>query len=164
MEILKRQFITRGFKKKIHLKRENPAFPEVVRSVGILTNTQEELLESKEVIFNMFGKSVEVSGFYNSKNDIDNGISSQDFSLWGKPNTKVKSFLEKKTDFILVPTLNLSPYLLYLLLHSKSASKIGFYSPQNRSYLDLMLNNEDKNLKENIQDLLDYFIKVKEAC
>lgn len=164
MNIIKRHYLKRSFKKQIFPKKEKLTFPEKISSIGILASTQEEFLTSKENLHSVFGESVEISGFYDSGTDLELGISSRDFNLWGKPNARIESFLEKKTDFILVPTLNLNPYLLYLLLHSKTAIKIGFHSSENRKYLDLMLDYKNNNLKESIQDLLDYYIKIKKAC
>jgi hypothetical protein len=67
-------------------------------------------------------------------------------------------------DFILVPTLKLNPYLRYLLLANQSGFNIGFFSEENKHYLDLMLQIEDIDLEKNIQNLIDYLNKIKEAC
>ncbi|MCH7398118.1 hypothetical protein MM236_08970 [Belliella sp. DSM 107340] len=164
MDIIKRHYVKRSYRKHNFTKNEKLSFPEKISSIGILASTQVEFVTCKDKLESVFGESVEISGFYDSSRDMEHGISSRDFNLWGKPNARIERFLEKKTDFILVPTLNLNPYLLYLLLHSKTAIKIGFHSSENRKYLDLMLDYKDNNLKESIQDLLDYYIKIKEAC
>ncbi|MFD2036201.1 DUF6913 domain-containing protein [Belliella marina] len=164
MDSIKKYFVKNRIRKSILDKSDTPSFPSEVQFVGVLANSEEEFAESKEVLTKYFGKAIEISGFYHSDTEKDDAMSGRDYGLFGRPKERIERFLEKKLDFILVPSLNLNPYLLYLLLHSNSGLKIGFFSPESREYLELMLDKKNKDLKENIQDLLDYYIKIKEAC
>jgi hypothetical protein len=84
--------------------------------------------------------------------------------LWGLPTEYFNAFKSEKMDFILVPSLQLNAYLRYLLLANESSFKIGFFSPENKPYLDLMLDHEEGELHSNVHHLLDYLKKIKEAC
>lgn len=164
MEFVKKYFVKKQIRKISISKTKKIIIPNDVNSISIIANTEEELKDGEEKIASNFGKSVKISTFYFSKTDLDLGISSKDFNLFGQPNERIKRFLEEKVDFILTPSLNLNPYLLYLLLHSNTDLKVGFWSTENKDFLDLMLDQKENNLKENIQNLLDYLIKIKAAC
>jgi hypothetical protein len=164
MEFVKKYFIKKQIHRTLASHAKKITIPNDVTSISIIANTEEELKDCEEKIESNFGKSVKISTYYFSKTDLDIGISSKDFNLLGQPNERIKRFLEEKVNFILTPSLNLNPYLLYLLIHSKTDLKVGFWSPENKIFLDLMLAQKGNSLKENIQNLLDYLIKIKAAC
>ncbi|AFL85649.1 hypothetical protein Belba_3135 [Belliella baltica DSM 15883] len=164
MELIKSYFIKNHLQKISKTKQDKIIIPNEISSIAIIANTEEELKSCEESLAVNFGESVEISIYYFSKKDEEFGISSKDFNLFGQPKERIKRFLEKKVDFILTPSLNLNPYLLYLLLHSKTGLRVGFWSLENKEFLDLMLDQKENSLKENIQNLLDYLIKIKAAC
>lgn len=164
MEFIKKYFVRKQIQKVLAAKTNHIHIPNNINSISIIANTEEELKDCEEKIESNFGKFIKISTYYNSQTDLKIGISSKDFNLFGHPNERIKRFLEEKVDFILVASLNLNPYLLYLLLHSKSNLKVGFWSKENKDFLDLMLAQKENKNKENIQNLLDYLIKIKAAC
>lgn len=164
MEFIKNYFIKKHIQRISTSKTDKIIIPNEISSIAVIANTEEELKSCEERLAVCFGETVEISIYHFSKTDEEIGISSKDFSLFGQPKERIKRFLEKKVDFILAPSLNLNPYLLYLLLHSKTGLRVGFWSTENKDFLDLMLDQKENSLKENIQNLLDYFIKIKAAC
>ncbi|SNS16001.1 hypothetical protein SAMN06295967_104120 [Belliella buryatensis] len=164
MNFIKKYFIQRQNKAKLRDTVTDKPFPKKVASIGILAENLDDVEIIKEQVKNIFGKQIEIYSLFYSKSEVENGISEKDFSLFGKPNDKINGFLSKNLDFILTPSLNLDPYLLYLLLHASAKFKIGFFSPENKDLLDLMLSKDDKNIEANSQKLLEYFIKIKAAC
>lgn len=164
MEFVKNYFVKNQIRKISTSKTDKIIIPDKVTSIAVIANTEEELKDCEERLAIYFGKSVEIFTYHFSKTDEEIGISSKDFNLFGQPKERIKRFLEKKVDFILTPSLNLNPYLLYLLLHSKSGLRVGFWSLENKEFLDFMLDQKENSLKENVQNLLDYLIKIKAAC
>lgn len=164
MEFIKNYFLKRRIKKNLNSKNDKIIIPEDITSVMIIANTKEELKNCEDKIKSNFGKSVDVSSYYFSETDQQTGVSKKDFNIIGLPNERLQGFLKNNVDFILTPSLNLNPYLLYLLLYSKTNLRIGFWSSENKQSLDFMLNKKTSTIKENIQNLLDYLIKIKAAC
>jgi hypothetical protein len=145
--------------KKIHI-------PEELKHVGIIANSAEEYSISKEFIRNKWGYKTRITGLYYNEREPESieAFSFKHFNLFGKPSDYFNEFCSEKMDFILVPSLKLNPYLRYLLLSNQSAFNIGFYSEENRPYLDLMLKIDEIDLENNIQNLINYLNKIKEAC
>lgn len=140
--------------------------PEQIKQVGILAGSEEEFELTKEVIRNLWGYKVRIIGlFYDEgKSTKVEAFSHKHFNIWGQHSDYLNEFLLEKMDFILVLPLQLNPYLRYLLLANQSSLNIGFYSKENEAYLDLMLQTEGDDLNENIQQLINYLNKIKEAC
>ncbi|MFN3800597.1 DUF6913 domain-containing protein [Belliella pelovolcani] len=164
MNFIKKYFIQRQNKAKLRETVNDKPFPKNVAAIGILAQNLNDVEIIEEQIRNFFGNQIEIYSLFYSKLENENGISEKDFGLFGKPNEKINGFLSKNLDFILTPSLNLDPYLVYLLLHATAQFKIGFFSPENKDLLDLMLSKDEKDLKVNSQKLLEYFIKIKAAC
>lgn len=164
MEFVKKYFIKKKIQRTSTSLARKIIIPNDITSIAIIANTEEELRDCEEMIAVNFGKAVKILTYYFSKTDLETGISSKDFNLFGQPNERIERFLEEKVNFILAPSLNLNPYLLYLLIHSKTDLKVGFWSTENKNFLDLMLDQKENSLKRNIQNLLDYLIKIKAAC
>lgn len=164
MEFVKKYFIKKKIQRTSTSLARKIIIPNEITSIAIIANTEEELRDCEEMIAVNFGKAVKILTYHFSKTDLETGISSKDFNLFGQPNERIERFLEEKVNFILAPSLNLNPYLLYLLIHSKTDLKVGFWSTENKNFLDLMLDQKENSLKRNIQNLLDYLIKIKAAC
>ncbi len=162
--MIRKYFVERQNKKLLAEAKSQLSFPQEIRRIAVIADNQTAFDQVSLAIQSYYGKQVMISGLFFSKEEQENGISAKDFSLFGKPNEKINGFLSEKFDFILTPSLQLNPYLLYLLLHSSETFKIGFFSPENKILLDLMLDQESKDLGNNIQDLLDYLSKIKAAC
>lgn len=140
--------------------------PTQIKQVGILADSEEDFELTKEVIRSLWGYKVRVVGlFYDQEKSTKvEAFSHKHFNIWGQHSDYLNGFLLEKLDFILVLPLQLNPYLRYLLLANRSSLNIGFYSKENQAYLDLMLQYEGDDLKENIQQLINYLNKIKEAC
>ncbi|MCH7400486.1 DUF6913 domain-containing protein [Belliella kenyensis] len=164
MKIIKDEFIKSEIRKTRHLNTRKIAFPNTIHSVGILANDLQSFEQASDHLKVYFGENLKIDGYHGSILGYENEISSHDFSISGKPNEKILGFLSQNFDFIIVPTLKLSPYLLYLLVNSSCGFKIGFYSNENKEYLDLMIESQSKETETTIQQLLENFLKVKSAC
>jgi hypothetical protein len=145
--------------KKIHI-------PEEFKHIGILANSSEEYRTSKEYLRNKWGYKIRITGLFYSEKAPDSveAFSHKHFKILGQPSDYFNEFCTEKMDFILVPSLQLNPYLRYLLLINNSGFNIGFYSEENKSFLDLMLKIEENDLEINIENLINYLNKIKEAC
>lgn len=140
--------------------------PEQLRCIGVLANSESDFIQTKEIIRNIWQYQIRIIGLFYSEEPSRHieAFSSKHFSIWGLPTEYFNAFKSEKMDFILVPSLELNPYLRYLLLSNESGFKIGFYSSENKPFLDLMLGQEDEDLPSNILNLLEYLKKIKEAC
>ncbi len=140
--------------------------PEQLKCIGILANSETDFLQTKEIIRNIWQYQIRIIGLFYSEEPSRHieAFSSKEFTIWGLPSEYFNAFKSENMDFILVPSLQLNAYLRYLLLSNESGFKIGFYTSENKPYLDLMLGQEDDDLTSNILSLLDYLKKIKEAC
>jgi hypothetical protein len=166
MKWIKDKMIVWQLEKAIKTKKETDvSFPANPKRVGILASNKEEFIEAKEILRKIWGFHIRIIGGYFSEEDSDvEAISPVHFSNWGLPTDYFNEFLEEKLDFILVPTLHLSPYLRYLLLANKSRFKMGFFSKENSIFLDFMIKQEGEKLSPNLEKLMAYFKKIKETC
>jgi hypothetical protein len=166
MKWIKDKMIVWQLERAIKSKKKTEVhFPTNPRRVGILASSKEEFIETKEVLRKIWGFHIRIIGGYFSEEDSDvEAISPVHFSTWGLPTDYFNEFLEENLDFILVPTLHLSPYLRYLLLANNSKFKMGFFSKENSVLLDFMIKNEGEVLNPNLEKLMAYFKKIKETC
>ena len=166
MKWIKDKMIVWQLEKAIKTKKETDvSFPTNPKRVGILASNKEEFIEAKEILRKIWGFHIRIIGGYFSEEDSDvEAISPVHFSNWGLPTDYFNEFLEEKLDFILVPTLHLSPYLRYLLLANKSRFKMGFFSKENSIFLDFMIKQEGEKLSPNLEKLMAYSKKIKEKC
>jgi hypothetical protein len=167
MKWLKENAIQRRLRKRlIHPGTKKIHIPEEFKHIGILANSPEEYIISKEYLRNKWGYKIRITGlFYDEKApDSVEAFSHKHFNFLGYPSDYFNEFCSEKMDFILVPSLKLNPYLRYLLLINTSGFNIGFYSEGNKPFLDLMLKIEENDLEKNIESLIKYLKKIKEAC
>lgn len=166
MKWIKDRMIIHQLEKALKNKKKTEvSFPVNPRRVAILASDKEEFLEAKEMLRKIWGFNIRIIGGYFCEEDADaEAISPIHFSFWGLPTDYFNEFMDEKLDFILVPTLHLSPYLRYLLLANKSRFKMGFFSKENSPILDFMIKTEGENLSQNLEKLMAYFKKIKETC
>ncbi|MCH7409412.1 hypothetical protein MM239_08405 [Belliella sp. DSM 111904] len=164
MKVIKDQFIKSSILKRKRSKSESIEIPSSINNIGVLVDDQVSFNGTLDSLKKYFKNNVDISGHYLGEKEDELGVSIGDFSLFGKPNEKILKFLSQKFDFIIVPTLKLSPYLLYLLVNSSCGFKVGFYSEENKDFLDLMIESKSKETETTIQQLLDNLLKVKSAC
>ncbi|MCH6201658.1 hypothetical protein MMU07_18905 [Aquiflexum sp. LQ15W] len=166
MNYIKKWMIAYQLDKSLKNKNKTEVeFPTNPRRVAILASNKEEFLESKEILRKIWGFNIRIIGGYFSEENTDaEAICPIYFSMWGLPTDYFNEFMEENLDFILIPTLHLSPYLRYLLLANKSKFKMGFYSKENSPLLDFMIKKEGEDLTPNLEKLMAYFKKIKETC
>jgi hypothetical protein len=167
MKWIKEIAVQRRLKNRLSNPESKKIFiPEEFKHIGIIAGSADEFTKSKDFIRKKWGYKIRITGlFYNEKEpESVEAFSHKHFSLFGQPSDYFNAFCTEKMDFILVPTLKLNPYLRYLLLANQSGFNIGFFSEENKHYLDLMLQIEDIDLEKNIQNLINYLNKIKEAC
>lgn len=167
IRFLKEQLVSRKVKKLLRSqKKVDMVFPIEIRHVGILAASEEEFEQSKELIRQNWGLKVRITGLFYTDEVAKKagGFSYREFSLWGEPSDFFLGFLEEKMDFILIPALKLNAYLRYLLLTKQSSFRLGFYSEENKPYLDLMVEPEDEDPSKNIALLITYLNKIQSAC
>ena len=166
IRFLKEQVLSRKVKKLLRSqKKRDLVFPREIRHVGILAGSEEEFDEAKEQVRKVWGFKVRITGlFYAEEGGKSGGFSSREFNQWGEPSDFFLGFLEEKMDFLLIPTLKLNAYLRYLLLTKHSSFSLGFYSEENKPFLDLMVEPEGEDPSQNIALLITYLNKIQSAC
>ncbi|PRY85745.1 DUF6913 domain-containing protein [Mongoliibacter ruber] len=149
-----------------NLPKRDIQVPQEFKCVGVLSNSEEDFLITKELLRDLWGYKVRIIGLFytEEENRMVEGISHKNFNWLALPSEYFNEFLLEKMDFILIPSLKLNPYLRYLLLQNQSGFTIGLFSEENKPYLDLMLTAESDDLKSNVHHLIDYLKKIKEAC
>jgi hypothetical protein len=141
-------------------------FPKEFKSIGIIAASEVDYEVAKAYIRNLWGYKVMIKGHFFEEQEKESieWISESHFNLLGKHKPYLNAFTEEKLDILLIPSTNLNPYLRYLLLANPTGFRLGFFSKENTPYLDLMLAYEATGLNENIQYLINYLNKIKEAC
>jgi hypothetical protein len=153
-------------KNSVNIKPREIIVPKKMKSVGILSNTQEEFYTCKEVLRSLYQYNVKILGYYFLDSDKKEGspneeINHKNFTISGKPTSYFNEFINEEFDCILIPTINLNPYLLYLLSLSNHGFRIGFYSEDQRPQIDLMIEKKSNvTLDKQIMDLIDYLEKI----
>jgi hypothetical protein len=153
-------------KKTAKLKPREIRVPKKIKSVGILSNTQEEFYTCKEVLRSLYQYNVKILGYYFLDGEKKEGtpneaVNHKNFSVTGQATEYFKEFKDEKFDCILIPTTSLTPYLLSLLSMTNHGFRLGFYSYDHRDHLDLMIEKKlDVSLDNQIMDLINYLYKI----
>jgi hypothetical protein len=167
MKAIKAYFVNRQLQKLVNQKTAYTPIPEKIRCIGLLAENEIDFLAAKEVIRHHWGFQVRLIGlFYDEQQQPRpvEGMSYRDFSIFGRPSFYFNEFLEEKPDFILVASINLNPYLRYLLHLKNNTFRIGFYNEINRSCIDLMVAHENEDAKGKIINLIEYLNRIKTPC
>lgn len=148
------------------IPKKDVQVPLEFRCIGLLANSEEDYLITKDLIRDLWGYKVRIIGLFYTEEEsrMVEAVSHKNFNWLALPTEYFNEFLLEKMDFILIPSLQLNPYLRYLLLQNQSGFTIGLFSEENKPYLDLMLTAESDDLKSNVHHLIDYLKKIKEAC
>lgn len=148
-------------------KSSSSGVPSTIKQVGIIAESVEDFEIAKALIRDQWGLKIRViAHFYaSSETKLNEGVTHNHFSWSGFPSDYFNEFLDEHLDFILVSSSDLSPYMRYLLLAKENSFKIGFYSEQNKSYLDLMVAyDKGKDLADNLKLVIEYLLKIRQAC
>jgi hypothetical protein len=147
------------------LPKREVRIPDQFRCIGILANSEEDFLVTKELLRDLWGYKVRIIGLFYSEEEsrMLEAVSYKNFTWFALPSDYFNEFLLEKMDFILIPSLKLNPYLRYLLLQNQTGFTVGLYSEENKPYLDLMMNGQSDDLKTNVHHLIEYLKKIKEA-
>jgi hypothetical protein len=132
-----------------------------VDHICIIAQNYQELAEVTSFVNRAFNRSVEISGmFYDEKSTDDRAFCHKDFSLFGKPEQKIKNYLSLKPDLIIFTSEKVNYFTQYLLYLKPKPYAIGFYSEPLKPYLDLMLNKEGKELQTATEQLFKYLKQI----
>ena len=170
MKWLKKKMVQKQVDAKLKkLGKRTAQLPEQIKSIGLLAASETDFEQTKEYLRNLWGYKVSISGFFfeeekNQSVPQVSAVSAHHFTILGGHKSHLDAFVNEKLDIILVPSLHLNPYLRYLLLSNPTGFRLGFYSEENSPFLDLMLAQDSDDLNENIQHLINYLNKIKEAC
>lgn len=134
---------------------------EQVDHICIIAQNYQELEEVTVFVNRAFNRSVQVSGiFYDETSLDDRAFCHKDFSLFGKPQQKVKNFLSLRPDLIIFTFEKINFFAQYLLYLKPKPYAIGFYSEPLKPYLDLMLNKEGKDIQTATEQLFKYLKQI----
>lgn len=159
MKWITRYFIDKALKKTKNKK--TAAFSGPLASIGVIASSPSKLQENMEAIQKELGHNIQLTGlFYDEHIDAEDAFSFRDFSLTGKPKSKISGFLANNPDVIIASSENLNIFSLYLLSLNPQSYSVGFYQKTHTPYLDLMLTQEGADAKENMGNLLKYLKQV----
>lgn len=141
--------------KKIQLQNKN------IKTVGIIANNQKEIESISEIVHSDLDQDIQIFGWYYDEKSVDeHAFSYKDFTLFGKPTEKLNQFLSLKPDLIIFTFEKLNYFTLYLLHLKPESYSMGFYSEELKPFLDLMLNNEEKDIKSGTELLIKYLKQI----
>ena len=153
--------------KKVSKESQEVKIRSNIQTIGILASSLEEYEEAKASIRTQWGLKVRIIAYFYTpeKVELNEGINHTHFTWSGLPSAYFNEFLDEPLDFILVSASKLNPYMRYLLLRKQASFKVGFFSEESKPYLDLMLAfDPNKRLSENLNLVIQYLLKIKQAC
>lgn len=160
MKWIKENFIKKALTKVRPEEKVKPTV-ESIQSVGIIASSLVELNETKDSIEALFGKNIRIAAlFYGEGSEAKEAFSYKDFSLSGKPKSKISRFIDGENDLLVVSAGRLNIFSLYLLYLNPQSYSVGFYHESHTPYLDMMLAKEDLNQKQNVDNLIKYLKQV----
>nr|MBI1230138.1 hypothetical protein [Cytophagales bacterium] len=132
-----------------------------VEHVWIISQNIQELEEVTYLVTGSFKPSIQIYGlFYDEKSTDERAFSHKDFTIFGKPEQKIKNYLSLKPDLIIFTSEKVNYFTLYLLHLQPTPYTIGFYSEPLKPYLDLMLNKEGKDVQTATEQLIKYLKQI----
>jgi len=162
MRWIKEYFIKNALEKKnpnASLK-ETLVVDDVV-NICIIAQNYQELEEVTSFVARAFNRSVQISGiFYDEKSTDVRAFCHKDFSLFGKPEQKIKNYLSLQPDLIIFTSEKVNYFTKYLLYLKPNPYAIGFYTEPLKPYLDLMLNKEGKDILTATEQLFNYLKQI----
>ncbi|MEX0884493.1 MAG: hypothetical protein WDZ72_13570 [Cyclobacteriaceae bacterium] len=162
MKWVKEYFIKKALdSKKENTGNNNPMENKNIKTVGIIAKSKEEIEDIIEVVHSDLSEDIQVYGWYYDENNVDEqSFSHKDFTLFGKPGEKLNQFLSLQPDLIIFTFERLNYFTLYLLHLKPESYRMGFYSEEIKPFLDLMLNNEEKDIKSGTELLIKYLKQI----
>jgi len=135
---------------------------EDIKSIHILADSYEDLTVIEAAVLSNWPNKLEIKKIYYSKTTHEQGsFSNKSFSLFGKPSKGLEEFLKTPADVFLTTLTNFNVFQKYVVLHKKTAYRVGFYKYKKDIPLDVMLAiSEDFDLETNIRNLLKYLKKI----
>lgn len=162
MRWIKEYFIKNALeKKKSEATLKTALILAQVEQIFIIAQNLVELEEVTAVVKKTFSQNVQVSGiFYDEKSTDDRSFSFKDFTIFGKPEQKIKNYLSLQADLIIFTSEKVNYFTLYLLCLKPIPYAIGFYSEPLKPHLDLMLNKEGKDIQTATEQLIKYLKQI----
>lgn len=162
MKWIREYFIKKALmkKQKMGVKREI-LIPGRIKTITVVADNAQDLEVVFKVLKSSFGDEICLNGvYYDEKSEDERAFGFKDFTLLGKPGQKITNFLSEKQDLIIFTSESLNNFTLYLLQQKPEPYSIGFYREELKPYLDLMLNEEVKDLKAGTEHLIKYLKQI----
>ncbi|MDN3690274.1 DUF6913 domain-containing protein [Cyclobacterium jeungdonense] len=134
---------------------------ENIKTIAILGNNKDEIDQISEVIHRDLNEKIKIMGnYYDEKSEDQQAFSYKDFTLIGKPGEKLNQLLSLQPDLIIFTSEKLNYFTLYLLQLQSASYSMGFFSEELKPYLDLMLNEEEKDIQSGTASLIKYLKQI----
>ncbi|WP_339711537.1 DUF6913 domain-containing protein [Cyclobacterium amurskyense] len=132
-----------------------------IKTISIIASSKKEIEVIKEVVHSDLGNEITVMGnYYDEKSVDEQAFSYKDFTLFGKPREKLIQLLSLTPDLIIFTPERLNYFTLFLLQLQSTSYSMGFYNKETEPYLDLMLNNEEKDIQSGTALLIKYLKQI----
>lgn len=133
---------------------------EKIQHITILSDNEEDSIKAQKTISSYWEHPIKINFIYRENNPAYECYDYEDFNLLGQPKEKIKEFIAKPTDIILVTNNLLDPLTTHLLILMPTVYSMGFYNQIHKNYLDLMLAKEEVSLEQNLINLIKYLKKI----
>lgn len=162
MRWIKEYFIKNALEKKNpNASLKDTLALEQMDHVCIIAQNNKELDEVSSFVNRAFNRDIQISGLYYDETSTDErAFSYRDFSLFGKPEQKIKNYLSLQPDLIIFTFEKTNFFAQYLIYLKPKPYAIGFYSEPLKPYLDLMLNKEGKDIQTATEQLFKYLKQI----
>lgn len=162
MKWIREHFIKKALEKrgKSTIKKNIPNYQNI-QTVCLIGQHQSELEEVGSLLIAELGSHLSIhSYYYEEKSEDPRSFSYSDFSLFAKPEQKVREFLTLRPDLIIFTPEKENFFSIYLLHLQPQPYAIGFYSERLKPYLDLMLDKEGKDTRSATEQLIKYLKQI----
>ncbi|MCC5935801.1 MAG: hypothetical protein JJU34_00840 [Lunatimonas sp.] len=162
MKWIREHFIKKalGKPRKSSIKKNIPNYQDI-QTVCLIGQHPGELEEVNGLLKEALGNHLIIHPyFYDEKSEDPRSFSYKDFSLFGKPEQKLREFLTLRPDLIIFTPEKENFFSIYLLHLQPQPYAIGFYSERLRPYLDLMLDKEGKDIRSATEQLIKYLKQI----
>jgi hypothetical protein len=132
-----------------------------VKHILVIAQNLQDLEDVTSLLTGTFQRDAHISSiFYDEKSTDDRSFCHKDFTIFGKPQQKIKNYLSLQPDLIIFTSEKVNYFTLYLLQLKPTPYAIGFYSEPLKPYLDLMLDKEGKNVQTATEQLFKYLKQI----
>ncbi|WP_209329384.1 DUF6913 domain-containing protein [Lunatimonas salinarum] len=162
MKWIREYFIKKALGKpaKSSFKKNIPNYQDI-QTVVLIAQHPDEIAQVKDLLLDGLGNQLAIhSYFYDEKSEDPRSFSFKDFSLFAKPEQKLREFLTLRPDLIIFTPEKENFFSIYLLHLQPQPYAIGFYSERLKPYLDLMLDKEGNDIRSATEQLIKYLKQI----